>query len=314
VRQSTMTRFSTIVAAATLVAMAGCGTQSLAAGPQPSSSPTGWHSSPAGRVTASATPTGSPTGSPAPSRRDPLAGHAFVSTSVTRRGVPKTLVDGVPIRIWLPPGGRLDVWDACNTLTGNYQVDGSRFSTSHLATEHKNCSAAGVAQGSWLHGIFSSAPHWTVSGLTGHPGHTGGTLVLTWQDTVLRFNDTALLQPAPPMTPLDGTPWIVDTVYSGAAAADPPSGARATLTFTSDGRVSGSAGCNAFGGRAVAGGQTITFSEIITTMMACGGGRDALERSVKAVLNAGHVTYTLTGAHLTLRASTGAGLRLSPTR
>jgi heat shock protein HslJ len=114
---------------------------------------------------------------------------------------------------------------------------------------------------------------------------------------------------APPPAPLIGTRWIVDTLYTGQHAAPAPAGAEAHLTFDAHGRVRGTGGCNGLGGNATIGRRTIGFSEIITTMMACGGARDTLEHAVVAVLNQGSVGYRRTGNHLTLRTAE-RGLRL----
>jgi heat shock protein HslJ len=250
-----------------------------------------------------------PAASGAPSPANPLAGHAFTSTSVTEHGRVRPLVDELALRLWFHPDGTLTVWDACNTLTGRNRVEPHTLAA-RLTIERAGCSAAGVAQGQWLHGFFNSGPRWSAAGLTGHPGRSGGTLVLTWRDTVIRFVDSSLNGPAPRWVPLVGPRWVVDTIYAGNATTNPPPDATAHLTFTADGRVSGSGGCNAFGGRAAATSGTITFSEVISTMMACGGGRDSLEHAVRVVLDAPRVTYVKTRDHLTLLTPHG-GLRLT---
>ena len=63
------------------------------------------------------------------------------------------------------------------------------------------------------------------------------------------------------------------------------------------------------GGKAVIAERTITFSEVITTKMACGDDRDRLERSVLRVLD-GEVDYRVEADILTLDHRDGHGLRL----
>jgi heat shock protein HslJ len=46
-------------------------------------------------------------------------------------------------------------------------------------------------------------------------------------------------------------------------------GTNPTLTLSSDGHANGNGGCNAFGGSYTRAGDTLTFSRIISTMMAC---------------------------------------------
>ncbi len=59
--------------------------------------------------------------------------------------------------------------------------------------------------------------------------------------------------------------WRLTSV-GGAAVL---SGTNPTLTFSGDGHANGNGGCNAFGGSYVRAGDTLTFSQIISTMMAC---------------------------------------------
>jgi putative lipoprotein len=67
-------------------------------------------------------------------------------------------------------------------------------------------------------------------------------------------------------TALDVTgAWKLDSI----AGAPVLSGANPTLTLTADGHANGNGGCNAFGGSYTRAGDTLTFSQMISTMMAC---------------------------------------------
>ena len=59
--------------------------------------------------------------------------------------------------------------------------------------------------------------------------------------------------------------WKLDSM----AGAPVLSGTNPTLTFTTDGHINGNGGCNGFGGDYARDGDTLTFSHIISTMMAC---------------------------------------------
>jgi heat shock protein HslJ len=61
--------------------------------------------------------------------------------------------------------------------------------------------------------------------------------------------------------------------------------ADATLTFGEDGIVSGSGGCNSLGGEYEVNNQTITFSNVTSTLMACDEPRMAQEGAVTQVLS-----------------------------
>lgn len=56
------------------------------------------------------------------------------------------------------------------------------------------------------------------------------------------------------------------TSIAGAAVLP---GMNPTLRFTSDGHVDGNGGCNGFGGDYARAGDTLTFSRMISTMIAC---------------------------------------------
>jgi heat shock protein HslJ len=61
--------------------------------------------------------------------------------------------------------------------------------------------------------------------------------------------------------------------------------ASATLTFAEDGTVGGSGGCNSLGGTYEVNGQTVRFSDVTSTLMACDEPRMAQEDAVTRVLS-----------------------------
>lgn len=62
-----------------------------------------------------------------------------------------------------------------------------------------------------------------------------------------------------------------------------------TLEFGEDGQVGGSGGCNSYGGKYRAEGETLTFGEIESTLMACADGQVTTQESrfLQALGNAG---------------------------
>lgn len=73
----------------------------------------------------------------------------------------------------------------------------------------------------------------------------------------------------------------------------------AMLTFGNDGTVFGNSGCNGFSGEYTVDGNEISFSEIISTLMACDDPVMAQETAIQKVL-AGSATYKIEGNTLTL--------------
>jgi len=73
----------------------------------------------------------------------------------------------------------------------------------------------------------------------------------------------------------------------------------AGLTFNGDGTVAGNSGCNGFGGNYTVEGDQVTFSEIVSTLMACEDPRMTQEEAVFKVLT-DTATYKIDGNTLTL--------------
>jgi heat shock protein HslJ len=65
-------------------------------------------------------------------------------------------------------------------------------------------------------------------------------------------------------TGLDGTEWTLISLNG----SDVIEGTTITLSFT-DGQVGGNAGCNSYGGQYTATNETLTITDIVSTMMAC---------------------------------------------
>ena len=78
-----------------------------------------------------------------------------------------------------------------------------------------------------------------------------------------------------------------------------PAGVGISAQFTSDGKVSGSAGCNRYTGTYTLSGNSITFSSMATTMMMCDESVMAQESAYLSALGEAK-TYTVKGDQLTL--------------
>lgn len=79
------------------------------------------------------------------------------------------------------------------------------------------------------------------------------------------------------------------------AAAD----SQANVTFNEDGTLTGHSGCNGFGGEYKVDGDQITFSGLISTLVACGEPLVTQESTLYRVLS-GTATYEIDGDTLTL--------------
>ena len=227
-------------------------------------------------------------------------GRTFLSTSVTEHGRPKPLVDGTRITLsFFEDGHRLGAQAGCNQMGGTASFDGGRLVVGDLATTEMGCDPPRHAQDEWLARFLTSRPEWSREGSTLTLDNGTARIVLEDRET------------ADPDRPLLGTKWVVDTIVDGETASSVPAGVEAFLTFEDSNRFGGNTGCNGMGGNSVVheDTSTITFSEVITTKMACDDDRMRLERAVLATLD-GDVAYRIDADVLRLDGPGGHGLRL----
>lgn len=226
-------------------------------------------------------------------------GRTFVSTGVTSGGQPKPLVAGTTIRLRIPATDKISVQAGCNTAEGVARIEGTTLVVSDLASTAIGCDPALMAQDDWIGGFLRAGPTWQL---------TGNDLVLSTSDLKVTFSDRAVAEPARPL--LD-TKWTLDTVVgAGGTASSVPVGVTATMTFSADGRVAGSTGCNSFGATATVSGNQITFGDVASTRRACNGPAGSLEADVLRVLD-GVTTFRIEGDRLILEAPDGSGLQLA---
>jgi heat shock protein HslJ len=227
-------------------------------------------------------------------------GRTFLSTSVTENGQPKQLVAGTRITLnFFADGHRLGAQAGCNHMGGPASFEGGRLVVNDMATTEMGCDPPRHAQDEWLARFLTSKPTWDRSGST--LTLDNGTVRIVLEDREV----------ADPDRPLRGTKWVVDTIVDGDAASSVPAGVEAFVTFEDDKRFRGNTGCNGMGGNSVVNEakSTITFSEVITTKMACDDDRMRVERAVLDTLD-GDVAYQIDADVLRLDGPGGHGLRL----
>jgi heat shock protein HslJ len=224
-----------------------------------------------------------------------LDGRTFLSTAVTENGAPRQLVDGTRIRIRFDRG-RLNADAGCNQLSGEYTVDGRALVVGQLAMTEMACLPAERAdQDRWLAELLGSRPTIDVS---------GDTLVLSGRSSQVTLLDREV---ADPDRALVGPRWQVESIIKGDTASSTPGGTQAHVTFTADGRASGSTGCNQFNGTYQATADTITFGQVAMTKKACPGGVNLLEMAVTVLFDSRPVPYRIDADQLTVTYPDGSG-------
>jgi len=246
----------------------------------------------------SACPSSSPSGGPsgggthAGDVASQLIGRTFLSTAVTGR----TLVGVTRISLSFPKKGKLTAQAGCNHLFGDVSFEGDRMKVDTMGNTDMGCERPRHDQDDWLTKFLTARPRYTLS---------GNNLVLTGDKEEIKLVDRKV---ADPDRPLLGTRWVVESLLDRDSASSVPQGAEAFLQFDGD-MVTGNAGCNRLSGKALHQTGTITFSEVVTTKMACAAERGALENAVLAVLN-GVVAAKVDADRLELKNAGGKGLHL----
>lgn len=226
-------------------------------------------------------------------------GGEYIGRDVTVDGDPYPLVDGTEIHLRVEDG-RLSAGAGCNSLSGEYTLDGDTLAIDGLAMTEMGCDEPRHAQDQWLAELLTASP----------------TVETTDQGFVLRRGGTEIVfvdrEIADPDRALVGTTWRLDSIIDGTGPDGAVSQAmndRARLVFDANGFVVGHDGCNEFGYAGEADGEPtdglaytvdgdqITFSGApVTTEIAC---PDIDTDAFWAVVS-GTVTFDIDAARLTL--------------
>lgn len=246
-----------------------------------------------GGAGASPTPVPSPT-PPASGGTVPagLDGRTFLVT----RAEGRVLVGGSQIRITFKDG-QLSASAGCNSMGGEYRVDGATLTVGMLSMTDMACAEPLMAQDAWFSTFLSGGVTYALD---------GNTLTLTGGGVVLTAVDREV---ADPDQPLEGTLWMVTGLVNGGAVSSLPNGVVASLRFDG-GQVAVESGCNKGGGAYTVDGEVITFGSLVMTKMGCDAGRAQVESAVTSVLQ-GRVGFVIEAGTLQLGGGTGPGLILS---
>ena len=182
----------------------------------------------------------------------------------------------------------------CNRYHGTYVADRGALSVGPLAMTMMACEPERTAVERAFTGGLAAAVTYAID---------GGTLELTGTDgrVVLRFRAAAAL-------PLVGTRWIATGINNGrGGVVSALEGVEVSAVFGDDGRVTGSGGCNRFGGPYTFDGETLAIGPLATTRKACPGPEGVGEQESAYFAALGRVaTWLIREGRLQLRAADGA--------
>jgi heat shock protein HslJ len=126
-------------------------------------------------------------------------------------------------------------------------------------------------------------------------------LILAISATALVLN--ACASPAGNAVALPGTRWELVSL----GGASPVQGTLITLFFGEDDMAGGNASCNTYSGKYKVTGSSLTFEQMMSTMMACEPAINEQEQSYLKVLGETK-SYKVTGGNLTLKDASGSSL------
>ena len=190
-------------------------------------------------------------------------------------------------------GGRVYGTDGCNRYTAPYTAAGSTLEVSpKAASTQMACPPALMTQADAFMGALTRARAYRIA---------GGQLQL------LTVDGTVLVTLAAQSQLLAGSSWSVTGYNNGKqAVVNALNGTSLTMVFASDGKVSGSAGCNRYTATYNQDGQKLTFGPAAATRKMCAKPEGVMQQEqqfLKALETV--ATARFEGDRLELRAAEG---------
>ncbi|MGL4648886.1 MAG: META domain-containing protein, partial [Caldilineaceae bacterium] len=187
----------------------------------------------------------------------------------------------------------------CNNFNGGFTDDGATITFTPLATTRMLCPEAQMGVENAMLAVLDGSVQYSIEGSTLTMTSTSGTLVFEGVPAVAE--DAAAADEAlPPF----GTLWTLVSFDENMGVEFDPAVTTVTATFTEDGQVSGTSGCNNYFGGFTVDGTLVTFEPLGGTRMMCEEPANSVEF---AFLNAmqGEALYQINGS--TLELITGEG-------
>ncbi len=184
----------------------------------------------------------------------------------------------------------------CNRFAGNYTARDGQLSIGSIASTLMYCpDPAGVMdQEQRVFELFPLTAGYTVAGSTLALLDGTGSRIMTFERAA-----------ESPSLPLAETTWRLSGFLEDGTARSALAGSNATLVFSTDGKVSGTTGCNNLMGPYTTSGSTISIGPLATTRKACADTALATqEQDLLAVLEAA-AAYEIQGDRLVLADTSG---------
>lgn len=172
---------------------------------------------------------------------------------------PIPAVEGVDAGLTFNEDGTVSGNSGCNGLGGDYTVEGDEITFGEFVSTLMACDDPIMAQEEAAHKVMTGTATYKID---------GEGLTITKDSNVLVLTRETESTQEPEGSDLVGSWKLVSygtTETQSSALADVEAG----LTFKEDGSVTGTSGCNEFGGAYKVDGNEIAFEEIVSTLKLC---------------------------------------------
>jgi heat shock protein HslJ len=217
------------------------------------------------------------------------ASHTYESTAVTGLDL-----HGAGVTLAFGDNGNLSANAGCNTMSGRYSIaDGRLVVDGPLASTLMGCPGRDNNDAA-LSDFLTSRPSLMLK---------GDTLTLAGASVSMTLVDRAVAHPA---KPLAGTKWVADTLYDGDTVSSAIDHTSTTLQIDGS-KATGKIGCNSYGADVVSTATTLSFTDFLSTRIACPFSDTGSRLS--AMLGGDRpVRYSIEGDQLTLTGPNGEGI------
>jgi heat shock protein HslJ len=215
---------------------------------------------------------------------------AWKLTAYGPAGAPTPAVEGAAAGLTFNQDGTINGSSGCNGLGGDYTVEGDKITFGEFVSTLMACDDPIMKQEEAAHKVMTGTATYKIE---------GDTLTITNNDMVLVLTRGSFIaeEPSTP-TSLTGT-WRLSSYGSAGTISTALADVEANLTFNEDGTLTGTSGCNEFGGSYTVEGDQITFKEIVSTLMLCDTPLMGQEEAMQQVLTE-TATYQIEGLTLTI--------------
>ncbi len=177
-------------------------------------------------------------------------------------------------------------------MSGGYTFAEDTIHDEMMAMTEMACDEALMDQDAFVSGLLTSGPTVTLE---------GDEMVMTSGEEQITFLDREVAEPD---QPLEGTPWVIESVVDDQAVSSAPAGLE-TLLVIEEGQAIIDTGCNKGTTSVAVTDTTLTFGPMATTLALCEF--QDFEDAVMSTLT-GEVTWEIEGNALSLRQPDGSGL------